>query len=299
MGSPYSITDVKTLFALSGNTCAICEAKLTDPSWQQVNTRICHIRGRKPGAPRYDPTQSDEERNGFYNLLLLCPGCSHLIDYLEPDAYTVERLEEIKQLHEQRATDKHWHPTEEEQNRFAVLAIAQALALDAEEDRNSGAQVGVVAQPPDPIAEPIPVNDMEYHDNVRLWVRVTNNGPVAEFAAQVTNTKGFPESWVDYTKPIAWEQTREPSLQLARGAHALLRLGNVSRKPLCVWFYGPASMHTENFHTTWQQNRQASGSIEFDLEVSNLTTSQVVKKRGVVVFGAEGELPGFTLESLA
>lgn len=64
---------IKRLFALSGNRCAFpgCFNSLVDPPGK-VTGRICHIRGRNTGGQRFDATQTDTERHGFDNLLLLC-----------------------------------------------------------------------------------------------------------------------------------------------------------------------------------------------------------------------------------
>ncbi len=37
--------------------------------------QIAHIRGARPGSNRYDPSQSDQERHHYDNLLILCPKC--------------------------------------------------------------------------------------------------------------------------------------------------------------------------------------------------------------------------------
>jgi hypothetical protein len=63
-----SLSVLKTLFAHSGNVCAFydqgtfpptCEKRLTDPAWEGVNAIVCHIAGRRPGSPGYDPTMSN------------------------------------------------------------------------------------------------------------------------------------------------------------------------------------------------------------------------------------------------
>jgi hypothetical protein len=66
---------MKALFALSSNQCAFpgCSQPLVDPPSGKVTGRICHVKARSEGGPRYDPGQSDEERHGFGNLLLMCP----------------------------------------------------------------------------------------------------------------------------------------------------------------------------------------------------------------------------------
>ena len=94
-------TTLKRLFAVSGNQCAFpkCQAPLVDPASGKVTGRICHIKGRKPGSPRYDPRQTDAERHSFENLVLMCPIHHDVIDAGE-ESYTVERLQGIKAVHE-------------------------------------------------------------------------------------------------------------------------------------------------------------------------------------------------------
>ncbi len=100
-----SSTTIKTLFALSGNVCGWndpetqigCEHALTDPSWEQVRAEICHIRGLRPTSTRYDPEMNDEERNGYENLILMCPNHHQLVDDLEPEKYSVDFLTEMKE----------------------------------------------------------------------------------------------------------------------------------------------------------------------------------------------------------
>lgn len=76
---------------------------MVDPSSEVVTGKVCHIKARKPGGPRYDPSQNEEERHSFENLLLLCPVHHDIID-ADPEFYTVERLIEIKSMHEGEST---------------------------------------------------------------------------------------------------------------------------------------------------------------------------------------------------
>jgi hypothetical protein len=126
-----SISVVKTLFALSGNTCAYdgCETKLTDPVRKQVNADVAHICGDKPGAPQYDPSMTDAERDDFENLILLCPGHHRLVDGLEPDRHTVETLRGMKHRHESR-WERAWAP-EEALLRYAALAVVRPPTIEA------------------------------------------------------------------------------------------------------------------------------------------------------------------------
>lgn len=92
---------LKRLFAVSGNRCAFpnCENTIVDPTSGTVVGVICHIKAQSPDGPRYDPSQTDEERHGFDNLLLMCPIHHRIIDS-DPESYTVPRLKEIKAKHE-------------------------------------------------------------------------------------------------------------------------------------------------------------------------------------------------------
>src|SRR5262249_3605643 len=104
--SPYtspSRPTVKRLFAVSGNRCAFpkCATPLVDPQSGSIVGEVCHIKGDKQGAPRYDPKQSNEERHGFDNLLLMC-NVHHRVIEDDEAAYTVERLIEMKKDHEPR-----------------------------------------------------------------------------------------------------------------------------------------------------------------------------------------------------
>ncbi len=92
----------KRLFAVSGNKCYFpnCNTPLVDLESGTVTGEICHIKGKKPDSLRYDPDQSDEERHGFDNLILMC-GLHHKVIDDDPESYNVPRLEDIKKSHEQ------------------------------------------------------------------------------------------------------------------------------------------------------------------------------------------------------
>ncbi len=100
MGKP-ALPTTKRLFAVSGNRCAFprCPVPLVDEASGKVTGKVCHIRAKQPGGPRFDANQTDEERHGFDNLLLLCPIHHDVLDS-DVDSYTVERLLQIKSEHE-------------------------------------------------------------------------------------------------------------------------------------------------------------------------------------------------------
>jgi len=95
-------SDIKRLFARSGNRCAFpkCAAPLAFD--KTLTGEVCHIKGARPGSARYDPQQTDVERHGYSNLILMCPTHHTVIDDDE-EAYTVERLHKIKAEQEARA----------------------------------------------------------------------------------------------------------------------------------------------------------------------------------------------------
>jgi len=91
--------NMKKLFALSRNKCAfprcqnelICEGVLVG--------EICHIKAASPGGKRYDALQSDSDRHGLSNLVLLCP-IHHTVVDDDDETYTVEVLTRLKLKHE-------------------------------------------------------------------------------------------------------------------------------------------------------------------------------------------------------
>jgi hypothetical protein len=91
---------IKRLFAFSGNLCAFPQCSL--PIVESVGTitgEICHIRAQSIGGPRFDKAQTDEQRNDFGNLILLCRRHHKMVD-AKPNVYSVEALEEIKSIRE-------------------------------------------------------------------------------------------------------------------------------------------------------------------------------------------------------
>ena len=101
-GKVAGLTDktIKRLFAMSGNICGFpgCSLPIVE-SAGTITGEICHIKARSLGGPRFDETQSEEERNGFDNLILLCRRHHKVVDS-QPDVYSVEALQEHKVIHE-------------------------------------------------------------------------------------------------------------------------------------------------------------------------------------------------------
>ena len=95
---------IKRLFALSGNRCAYpdCTAPIVHESGA-VTGDVCHIKAQKRGGPRYDPNQTVEQRNAFENLVLFCKNHHQVVD-ATPSTYTVDLLQELKEIQERDGT---------------------------------------------------------------------------------------------------------------------------------------------------------------------------------------------------
>lgn len=91
---------VKRLFANSGNQCAFpnCISPMVNAQGIVIG-EICHITANKSGGPRFEPSQTDDERNAYDNLILLC-GSHHKIVDDQPDSYDVDSLLKMKMIHE-------------------------------------------------------------------------------------------------------------------------------------------------------------------------------------------------------
>lgn len=101
---PVTLPTTKLLFAKSRNQCAFdgCNRPLVHDDGVVVG-RICHIKASSKRGPRYDQNQSDEERHGYKNLVLLCPEHHDVIDRDVNGEWTVERLVAMKISHESSA----------------------------------------------------------------------------------------------------------------------------------------------------------------------------------------------------
>lgn len=105
---------MRLLYAHSGNRCAYPDC--TNPIFEddgQLTGECCHIKAFSPGGPRYDASQTDEERNGVDNLMLMCSRHHAIVDK-NVDRYTVEVLQEYKQMHEEKYSAETLRLTEEQ-----------------------------------------------------------------------------------------------------------------------------------------------------------------------------------------
>jgi hypothetical protein len=117
------ISDIKRLFARSGNRCAFPKCSSSIADGDNLLGEICHIKSVKPGGPRFDQDQTQEKRNGYDNLILLCPNHHKVIDDDE-ESYTVERLKKMKITQEAVAATL----PETEVNHVTQLFIDQSVS---------------------------------------------------------------------------------------------------------------------------------------------------------------------------
>lgn len=99
-----AITDKtrKTLWARSGNRCAMCRVELVaEKNEHDRNLNLgdeCHIISEKPNGPRHIPNY-DKDYDDYENLILLCKNHHRTIDELW-ETYTADLLKTIKGNHE-------------------------------------------------------------------------------------------------------------------------------------------------------------------------------------------------------
>lgn len=91
----------RNLSLLSKNRCAFpnCTQALYIQEKNIYIGEICHIEALNETGARFNPNQTNEERNSLSNLILMCPTHHTLIDK-KPEEYTVSKLKEFKKNHE-------------------------------------------------------------------------------------------------------------------------------------------------------------------------------------------------------
>jgi hypothetical protein len=101
MRTPLSQKIKNELYARSGNQCAFpgCTENLIINNVNLSN--ICHIEGYEPGSMRYNPNLSNEQKNSYDNLILLCQKHHTIIDSHE-NKFSVECIKHMKKEHEMK-----------------------------------------------------------------------------------------------------------------------------------------------------------------------------------------------------
>jgi len=107
-------TEIKILFAKSGNLCAFpsCQTPIiaNEGDEDKPLAEMAHIIAYQDNGPRSDPNIPVSERNKASNLILFCPTHHTIVDKFEFQ-YNVHVLREMKRLHEAR-----FIPPKEKQN---------------------------------------------------------------------------------------------------------------------------------------------------------------------------------------
>lgn len=99
---------VKMLLLRSGNQCAFPEC--IHPIFNDNNlliAQLCHIESVSPGGQRYNPLNSIETNNSSDNLMFMC--YQHHKETDDTTMYTVEKLKEIKRIHESQFKEQRMH----------------------------------------------------------------------------------------------------------------------------------------------------------------------------------------------
>lgn len=98
----YLPSDIKRLFAFSGNQCSKpnCKRPVIAEDGVTVVGKVCHIEAASSKGPRYRKKMTDEERRKYDNLILLCDEHHSIIDNKKNEGeYSVELLLEWKKDH--------------------------------------------------------------------------------------------------------------------------------------------------------------------------------------------------------
>lgn len=141
----YTDKTLKRLFALSGNQCAFpdCEKQLVNEN-NAKDSNICHIEAKNKGGERYNPDISDEARDDYPNLILLC--IQHHDETDDVQKYTVEKLKQMKQNHEIEIAKKF---SPQQRSSFLAEVINKISSLDI--DTIEGSEVSNSFNPEDKI----------------------------------------------------------------------------------------------------------------------------------------------------
>jgi hypothetical protein len=103
----YTAATERALYAFAQASCYFpdcAESVIVFVEGEPVsNVEIAHIRGARPGAPRYDPDMTDDRRRAFPNLILLCTAHHKVIDRLHPERYPAQLLADWKATREHSA----------------------------------------------------------------------------------------------------------------------------------------------------------------------------------------------------
>jgi hypothetical protein len=94
----------RAAYMCSNDTCRTLTVMPSSEPEKSVKTgRAAHICAAASGGPRFEPTQSPNERSSIHNAIHLCATCADIIDKDERN-YPAERLRQMKRQHEEWVT---------------------------------------------------------------------------------------------------------------------------------------------------------------------------------------------------
>jgi len=213
-----SESTIKKLFARSRNVCAFpdCSTRIVDPLSETIVGEVCHIKARSPNGPRFDPTQTEEERYAYANLILLCAVHHRVIDD-DPAKFTVEQLQDIKEIHERDGDIELSHSD----SRLAALLISEYIRTIQRPDitqtvigNNNVTVAGDqnVYQHPPKVRVVLPrregaISPAQCRD-VHKWIET-----LAEGTSRISRSQAFAKWWTKFKK--RFELTRYEDLHAA------------------------------------------------------------------------------------
>lgn len=123
--------DLKLLWGRSASRCAICRVELSYDS-RVVESVVAigeqaHIVAEELEGPRGQSILSPEERNSYFNLILLCPTHHARVDKAVAD-YPVEKLHLLKDQHELWVTEQLSSAPTDDSSRLVYAGIVDATA---------------------------------------------------------------------------------------------------------------------------------------------------------------------------
>lgn len=98
---------IGNLLLRSGNECAFagCNSVIFNDQ-NLLIAECCHIEAAMPGGERFNVAMTDEQRRSYHNLIFLCH--EHHTETNDTTLFTVEKLQKIKNDHEERFKEKNF-----------------------------------------------------------------------------------------------------------------------------------------------------------------------------------------------
>jgi hypothetical protein len=191
---------------------------------------------------------------------------------------------------------------------LVVLLTIAGCRLQGEHDQRMRPKFNLELRT-EPLDEDLTYGAVLTGGRIGLWVRVTNRGPSAEFAARVENVRNARRADDDMpvgsgysVDRVAWAETTEGRLALGRGQSGTLRLAewagvvisNGRRSGPVVYFLEATSaVPAPVTHALgWRLDATAleTRPLAFDLTVSNVSADTHTTKHLAISFGDRSEV---------